>query len=84
MSLQQRMIRKKTIVPWLFDFTLTKNQHSQVTDESKMKNGAKEELESTSRHNDEIMKEERFRMDAMREQERFHMAHNAIIISYDN
>ena len=46
----------------------------------KMINKAKEELESTLRHNDEIREEEHFRVDAMREEERVRMAQNNIII----
>ena len=45
---------------------------------------AKEELESTLRHNDEIREEERVRMDTMREEERVRMAHNAIVIFSDD
>ena len=41
------MILKKPIVPWLLDFTLDKNQHSQFSDVMKMINEAKEELENT-------------------------------------
>ena len=40
----------------------------------KMINEAKEELESTLRHNDEIVQEERVRMDAMRKEERVRMS----------
>ena len=57
-----------------------KNQHSQVSDVIKMINKAKEELEVILRHNDVIREEERFRMDAMREEERVPMAQNTIII----
>ena len=49
-----------------------------------MINKAKENLESTLRHNDEIREEERVRMDAMREEERVRMAHNDIIILSDD
>ena len=45
-----------------------------------MINKAKEELEVILRHNDVIREEERFRMDAMREEERVPMAQNTIII----
>ena len=38
-----------------------------------MINEAKEELEITLRHNDEIREEERVCMDTMREEERVHM-----------
>ena len=41
--------------------------HSQVTEVMRMIIEAKENLESTLRHNDEIMEEERVRMDAMSE-----------------
>ena len=61
-----------------------KNQHSQVTKVTKMINKAKEELEITLRHNDEIREEERVLMDQMRERESVHMAYNAIIILSDN
>ena len=47
-----------------------------------MINEAKEELERTLCHTDEIREEERVCMDTMREEERVCMAHNAIIISY--
>ena len=47
----------------------------------KMINEAKEIFESTLRHNDERREEERFRMDAMRKEERVCMPQNAIIIS---
>ena len=40
---------------------------------------AKENLESTLRHNDEIREEEHVRVDAIGEEERILMAHNAII-----
>ena len=40
---------------------------------------AKENLESTLRYNDEIREEERFRMNAMREEEHAYMAQNSII-----
>ena len=50
----------------------------------KIINEAKEELESTLRHNDEIKEEERVRMDAIREEERVRMAQNTIIISSDD
>ena len=50
----------------------------------KIINEAKEELESTSRNNDEIGEEERVHMDALREEERVHMPQNAIIISSDD
>ena len=45
---------------------------------------AKENLEITLRHNDEIREEERVCMDAMREEERVRMAQNAIIIFSDD
>ena len=45
---------------------------------------AKENLESTLRHYDEIREEERVCMDAMREEERVRMAHNATIILSDD
>ena len=47
-----------------------------------MINEAKEELEKTFRHNYAIRGEECVRMDAMREEEHVHMAHNTIIILY--
>ena len=47
-------------------FNPDKNQHSQVTEVMKMINKAKEELESTLRHNDEIREEECVRIDATR------------------
>ena len=50
----------------------------------KMINKAKEELESTLRHNDEIKEEKHVSMDEMMEEERVHMAHNAIIFSSDD
>ena len=49
----------------------------------KMINDAKEELESTLRHNDAIREEERVHMDKIREEERVHMAQNAIKILSD-
>ena len=49
----------------------------------KMINEAKEKLESTLRHNDEIREEELVRMDAMREEECVRMAQNATIILSD-
>ena len=45
---------KNPIVPRLFNFTLDKNWHSQVSDVMKMINKAREELENTLRHNDAI------------------------------
>ena len=50
----------------------------------KMINKAKEEWESTLRHNDKIREEIRVSMDAMMEEERVCMAQNAIIISSDD
>ena len=50
----------------------------------KMINKAKENPESTLRHNDEIREEERVRMDTIREEERVRMAQNAIIILSDD
>ena len=50
----------------------------------KMINEGKEEFESTLRHNGEIIEEECFRMDAMREEELVRMAHNYIIILPDD
>ena len=50
----------------------------------KMINKAKEESEITLRHNDEIRKEERVRMDATREEERVRMSQKAIIILSDD
>ena len=44
-----------------------KNQHSQVSDVMKKINEAREELENTLHHIDEIREEERVRMDAVRE-----------------
>ena len=44
---------------------------------------AKEELESTLCHNYEIKEEGRVRIDAMREEERVHMAQNNILILSD-
>ena len=78
MSLQQRMIRKNPIFPWLVNFTL-KNQHSQFSDVMQMINEAREELEDTLCHNYEMREEERVQMDAMREEECVHMAQNTII-----
>ena len=45
-----------------------KNKHSQFTEVMRMIIEAKENLEITLRHNDEIREEERVRMDAMREE----------------
>ena len=50
----------------------------------KVINEVKEELESKLRHNYEMREEERFHMDAMREEERVCMAHNNIIISSES
>ena len=61
-----------------------KNQHSQVTEVTKIINEAKEEQESTLHHNDEKWEEEHVHIDAKREEKRFRMAHNAIIISSDD
>ena len=58
--------------------------HSQVTEVMRMIIEAKVNFESTLHHNDEIREEERFRMDAMREEERVHMAQNSIIITSDD
>ena len=63
-----------------FRFHPDKNQHSQVPGVTKMINEAKEELKNTLLHIYSIREEERVRMDVMREEERFCMAHNAIII----
>ena len=49
----------------------------------KMIKEAKEHLVSTLRHNDKMREEECVRINAMREEERVHMAHNAIIILSD-
>ena len=49
-----------------------------------MINEAKEKLEITLRHNDEIRKEERVCINAMREEERVRMAQNAIITLSDD
>ena len=73
MSLQQRMIRKKAYRSLALRFQPDKNQHSQVSDATKMINETKEELEKTLRHND-----------AIREEERVRMAHNTIIISSES
>ena len=56
-----------------------KNLHSQVSEVMKMINEAKEELESTLRHNDEKREEELVCMDETREEVRLRMAQNAII-----
>ena len=61
-------------------FQPDKNKHSQVTEVTRMVIEAKENLESTVRHNDEIMEEEHVCMDTMKEEERVRMAQNAIII----
>ena len=72
MSLQHRIIWKilsypgSSISPW-------KNKHSQFSDLIQKINEAKEELEDTFRHNDE-----------MREQEHVYMAQNTIVISSDS
>ena len=53
MGLQHRMFEKYYFTLAL-QFYPDKNQHSQVTEVMKIINEAKEELESTLRHNDEI------------------------------
>ena len=65
-------------------FNPDKNKHSQVSDVMKMINEAKEELENTLRHNYAIREGERVRMDAMMEEEHFHMSHNASITFSDD
>ena len=75
---------KKDCRSLVLRFHPDKNHHSQVTEVMKMINEAKEESESTLRHNIEIMEKEHVRMDAMREQERVHMAQNAVIIASDD
>ena len=74
----------KKAYPYLdLRFQPDKNKHPQVTEVMKMINEAKENLESTLRHNDEISEEECVRMDAIREEERGRMAQNVIIILSD-
>ena len=53
---------KNPIVPWLVDFTVTKNQHSQFLGVMQMINEAKYELEYTFRHNDATREEKHVRM----------------------
>ena len=72
----------KKAYPYLdLRFQPDKNKHPQVTEVMKMINEAKENLESTLRHNDEIREEERVRMDAMKEEERVHMTQNTIVLT---
>ena len=52
MSLQQSMIQKKTILDWLFNITLKKNNHPQDSTVMRMINEAKEGLEDLLRYND--------------------------------
>ena len=61
-----------------------KNKSSQVTEVMCTIIEAKENLESTLRHNDGIREEERVRMDTMRVEERVRMTHNYIILFSDN
>ena len=75
---------KKSYRSMAFQFHPDKNHHSKVPEVTKMKNKAKEELESTLRHNDEISEEERVRMDKIREQERVRTAQNNTIILSDD
>ena len=60
-----------------------KNEHSQVSDVTKLINEANEELEITLGHNDEIKEEERVRLDEMSEEDLVRMTQNAIIILSD-
>ena len=58
---------KKAYLSLALQFHPDKNKHSQVTELMRMIIEAKENLEITLRHNDEIREEERVCMDAMRE-----------------
>ena len=71
---------KKTYCSLALRFHPDKNKHSRVTEVMRMIIEAKENLESTLRHNNEIREEGRVGMYAMREEERFRMAHNSIKI----
>ena len=61
-----------------------KNKHSQVTQVMILIIKAKENLERTLCNNDKIREEECVRMDAIREEEHVRLAHNAIIILYND
>ena len=52
MSLQQRTIRKKPILNWLFDPTLKKNKYPQDYADFRMIKETKQGLEDVLRHND--------------------------------
>ena len=74
---------KKACCSLALRFHPDKIKHSHVTEVMRMLIKAKENLESTLRHIDEIREGERVRMDVMREEERARMSQNDVIILSD-